>query len=273
VTENSPANPDADANDIPPATAVASVASVEPAKTNKPRKHYSLAISFVALAAMSIALCFLNGILPIYAIEAAMWGGLAGYAFKKSPLSAFASLIVLLLAVVVAGLEGFTIGQHFGSESYTYLSQSNAQYRVNRRSGRTDRLTNSGWKPVSFDRRAMKIPDEETGYDIFAAMTHYDPLFKDGGTWENGHGGSAGKICFNIQNDTDYVLSEIRISVEISKKNTAEADKFSDIRLSNDYGGLLDSGDAAKFCGTAPRNLSDGETWSFHRGMVTGWKR
>jgi len=45
------------------------------------------------------------------------------------------------------------------------------------------------------------------------------------------------------------------------------------VELTNYIGGLLDNGDTAKFCGTAPRNLSDGETWSCASETVTGWKR
>jgi hypothetical protein len=38
------------------------------------------------------------------------------------------------------------------TEKYTYLQQGNTQVRVDERSGRTDRLTDNGWIPISFER-------------------------------------------------------------------------------------------------------------------------
>ncbi len=87
-------------------------------------------IVFASFSFLSLVVCFVKGIVPIYAMESVMWSALAWYCYKKSPLSQNANLIVLLLAVAVAAGEGYSVGAHSGGRSYTYLQQGNLQYRV-----------------------------------------------------------------------------------------------------------------------------------------------
>jgi hypothetical protein len=47
------------------------------------------------------------------------------------------------------------------SPKYIYLQQSQTQIRVDKRSGRTDRLTNNGWIPISFNSPSVDVPKDE----------------------------------------------------------------------------------------------------------------
>jgi hypothetical protein len=45
------------------------------------------------------------------------------------------------------------------------------------------------------------------------------------------------------------------------------------IVLKNGGGGFINSEETTKVCGSTPRDLADGETWSYTDLHVYGWKR
>lgn len=240
-----------------------------PTNRKPPARVDSLGIIFAALAILSAGLSVLNGILPIYAIIAIIWGALAWYSIYKPVTSRIAIAVIVLCAVLCSGLEGFALGQRFGRDSYSYLSQKNAQYRVNQRSGRTDRLTDRGWRPVSFDSKAEEIPNADLSFAI--RMKH--------GEWNNLSPFSTRKICFDVQNDSDFVIADIGINAFVRSKGGDSSDKKNllqgdnSVRLTSSTGYLLDIGEQAQFCGPAPRDLSSDETWDYSPQPLRGWKK
>jgi hypothetical protein len=75
-------------------------------------------IAFAAFSLLSLVVCFVQGIVPIYIVESVIWGALAWYWHKKNPASQTANLIALLLAVAVAAGEGYSVGQTGYKNSY-----------------------------------------------------------------------------------------------------------------------------------------------------------
>ena len=147
------------------------------------------AIVFASFSFLSLLVCFVKGIVPIYALEAVIWGALAWFGYKRSPFSQKANLIVLLLAVAVAGVEGYSVGAHSGGKSYTHIQSGGLLYRVDSRSGRTDVLRGvGGWQPISFDRPPKPI--DLSGIPL-APIVDF-PLTE--GRWHN----SSEKICFMV---------------------------------------------------------------------------
>jgi hypothetical protein len=54
-----------------------------------------------------------------------------------------------------------------------YLQQGNTQLRVDERSGRTDRRTDNGWIPISFDRPATRVADNQLKH-VSASLVEKD---------------------------------------------------------------------------------------------------
>ena len=92
------------------------------------------------------------------------------------------------------------------------------------------------------------------------------------GTWESGIGGTPGKICWDVRNETHYVLREIAIRVTLSPKppNVYAGER---VILEKETGGLLDVGKTSRFCGTEPRPLPSGASWYTSTEAITGWKQ
>jgi hypothetical protein len=220
---------------------------------------------FSGLSLLTLAICFAKGIVPIYLAEAGLWAALALLWHKKHVASPVANGAVLLLAVALAAGEGFLIGRQ-PTESYTYLQQGNFQFRVNARSGRTDRLTIAGWEPVSFDRPA----------EILTSATLNSFIFGVGlknGNWAAGpFNVGPGEICFDVENLSDYVLRDVTVVINLDPK-PADADRTDNsVTLTKFSNGLLGRSATSKFCGKAPRKFPDGSNWSFALVSATGWK-
>ncbi len=223
-------------------------------------------IVFATFSLLSLVVCIVNGIVPIYAIESVMWATLAWYCHKKSPLSQKANLIVLLLAVGVAAGEGYSVGAHSHGKSYTYLQQGNLQYRVDSRSGRTDALKGGGgWEPVSFDRAPEVV-------ELIAASLS---LQLTEGKWDSD------RICFEIENDSDYVLESVKVSISLEPKpanpNPIYADRWDyAVTLKQYGGGLLDKKRRSQFCGATKiwgwQTPVGATSWSYSISSATGWK-
>jgi hypothetical protein len=222
-------------------------------------------IVFAAFSGISLLVCLAKGIVPIYLGESALWAAVAWYWHKKSPWSETTTSIVLLLAVGVAAGEGYVLGRQSIGNSYTYLTQGDVHYRVNAVSGRTDVLAGTrGWEPVSFNSTPETISPDEARSIILS-----------GGSWKNGTY-TAGLICFDVQNNSHYVLQQVEISISLSPE-PPDATKnplawfLGRVMLKGVY--PLDVGKAAQFCGDAPRQFPAGAAWSYGTGIMTGWKR
>lgn len=74
------------------------------------------ALAFSVFSLLSLVACLVKGIVPIYFLEAVLWGGLVLYSLKKPSLNERASFVVVLLAVVVAAAQGYSIGRDAGSK-------------------------------------------------------------------------------------------------------------------------------------------------------------
>ncbi|MGA3055925.1 MAG: zinc ribbon domain-containing protein [Candidatus Korobacteraceae bacterium] len=227
-----------------------------------PQFNYGTVV-FAAFSVLSLLVCLAKGIVPIYLSESVLWAAVAWYWQKKSPWSETATGIVLLVAVGVAGGEGYLLGRQSLRNNYTYLTQGNLQYRVNAGTGRTDRLDiRSGWVPVSFDRPPETIPADEAPSIVLS-----------NGSWKNGISDTAGEICFDVQNNSHYVLQEVAVIVFRHIPNDPlSAFDFQRVMLRG-FGGLLDVNKASRFCGSAGQ-LPTSATWTYNTEItITGWKQ
>jgi hypothetical protein len=233
-----------------------------PAPTTGPTQSASVnaspnlgTIVFASFALLSLIVSFVKGIVPIFLVEAVLWGALALYWYKKKPTSQAATGVILLLAVAIAAGEGYLVGRQFGVKTYTYLQQGNAQYRVDNAAGRTDRLGTGGWEAVSFDRPAEPIPSADILW-LAVEMSKGEWDFKN-------------EVCFDVSNSSSYVLQEIVILITLDPK-PADGNVYVNLKR---YGGApLDKGKSGRFCGSALRAFPSGSTWSYTITSETGWK-
>lgn len=227
-------------------------------------------------ALICLVLGAVQGFIPIFLIEGFAFAGLAWLCAAKWPLSKSLHSIVFVSTLLLAGVVGVTLDQDTFGPRYRYLSQGSAQIRVDEKAGRTDRLGNSGWYPVSYDKEAQEVP----GNGIVP------PISLTNGSWTSLFGG--GKICFTAANSTDYILSKITIAVQTQKKSgAAQGDAGSSDKSTGAYsnafgqptvleslsGGFIGTGDTALVCASSPRDLSSDETWSYTDVHAYGWKR
>jgi hypothetical protein len=227
-------------------------------------------IVFATFSLLSLVVCIVKGIVPIYAGESVLWGILAWYCYKKSPLSQNANLIVLLLAVVVAAGEGYMFSR--GSrDSFTYLTQGKLQYRVNARNGRTDMMLSTGrWHPVSFDRPSEEIP-YSASLNVTFSRENWGPSLRDlSSSYEEFSSPNHPQdICMDVQNNSRFVLEKVTILISLDPESSDKYDHI--VELKDALGRLLDRGEKSKFCGPAPLPLSNSK-WSDSYLSVNGWK-
>jgi hypothetical protein len=224
-------------------------------------------IVFASFSVLSLAVGLAKGIPPISIAETGVWVAAAIYCHKKNISSPKANLIVLALAVCVAAGEGYSLGQA-GSPNYTYLKEGNIQFRVDPHRGRTDRLYAGGWIPVSFDRPEAISPDQ------------IPRLVLSNGSLENGTLTSPGQICFNVKNNSDYVLKDVTIlaatHVSASPSPNGYPPGFTPyvgperVILQSD---LVDRGISVHLCGTTSLSLSPSDTWSYSDTAAAVWKQ
>ena len=221
-------------------------------------------VVFALFSALSLLACLAKGIVPLYLGESAFWAAVAWFWRKKGPRSETANVIVLLMLVGAAAVEGYLLGQQSLQKSFTYLNENDSQYRVNAGSGRTDILAGRrGWKPISFDSAAATIPNGEV-----------QNIALSNGTWEND-----GKICFAVRNDSDYVLQQIVIKLNFDVPSNVldalamAADRDPLILEEGSGPFLLDRGTAAFFCGRTPEPPPNDAKWSYRTLTMTGWKQ
>jgi hypothetical protein len=190
------------------------------------------------------------------------------------PLSEGLLSVVLVSSLLVAGLVGVALDQDSFGPRYHYLSQGSTQIRVDEKAGRTDRLGSNGWYPVAFEKEAQEVPD-------LISLTK--------GQWTSTLGG---EICFTVSNPSSsgFIVDRVAIKVKTqtragnaAKDGTPTPNKYS-IFVPNDQdnqevvlrsygGGLIRPGEGGLACGSSPRDLSAGETWTYADEHIYGWKR
>lgn len=235
-----------------------------PSAANEEKSNSSInfgTLVFASFSVLSLVVCLAKGITLIYLAEASVWAAAAIYWHRRSISSPLANLIVLLLAVCVAAGEGYSLGQS-GSPNYTYLKEGNVQYRVDPHRGRTDRLSAVGWTLVSFDRPPEAIP--------FYLISR---LVLSNGGLASATSASTGQICFDVQNNSDYVLKDVTIlaAVYVSKPPSASPPPER-VVLQSDLVGV-ERGTSAHLCGTTTLHLSSSDTWSYSDTTASGWKQ
>ncbi len=257
--------------------AVAKAVSAEStAGTSKVANKFVNAGSVIlgVVALICLILGAIQGFIPIFLIEGIAFGALAWFCAAHWPLSHRAFSAVFVTSLLLAGLLGVTLDQDTFGRRYRYLSQGSTQYRVDEKAGRTDRLGNNGWYPVAFDKDAHEVPaviNLDKGSWSYASE---QPGRRD----EDGFlipGG--GRVCFEATNSSDYIIDRVSIKVQIRGKN--DEDKWisgpvvseSVIVLKNN--GFINAAETSEVCGSLPRALADGESWSYTDMHAYGWKR
>ena len=244
-------------------------------ETTQPKLNFGTFI-FGGLAALSLVVSLAKGIVPIYLAEAAFWGCIAWYWHKRKPVSQVANLVVLLIAVAVAAGEGYVVGRQ-SEDNFTYLKQGNAQIRFDAHSGRTDVLRADGWEPISFDSPAQRLEEDpyakwraggKTSFDVDAMSL----ASLKNGTWEHESDAAPGTICFDVQNNSHYVLRDVTILISIDPKPTDDAGNDY-VDMKSEVGSLLGIGRESRFCGSAPRVFPSGAKWSYNVSAVRGWRQ
>jgi hypothetical protein len=238
-----------------------------PSKSVGARINYGT-IVFAAFSMLSLFVCLAKGIVPLYLGESALWAVVAWYWHKKGPRSEGATGTVLLLAVAFAAGEGYVLGRQSLGNGYTYLTQGKLQYRVNTTSGRTDMLAGiRGWEPVSFNTAPETISASD-GWGGLVFLT----INLSNGIWEPGVFGTSGKICFDVRNDSIYVLRDIVIGVTLDPEPPGVLGG-ENVHLENESGGLLDVGRSSRYCAAEPRPFPTGAKWTYTMQWMTGWKQ
>jgi hypothetical protein len=135
--------------------------------------------------------------------------------------------------------------------------------RIDQRSGRTDRLTSIGWIPISFDKPSVAVPEKELKRvaatlirkDIFDAL-------------------DLSKACYTIDNDSQYVLKEIWISLPVMERS---ADKENNIPLAipidSQAGGFAPVGGKFFMCYHGSHIEPKWDARSATLISATGWKQ
>ena len=168
-------------------------------------------ITLGAVALICLVLGAVQGFIPIFLIEGAVFGGLAWLCAAKWPLSQSLHAVVLVASLLLAGLVGVTLDQDTFGPRYRYLSQGSAELRVDEKAGRTDRLGSRGWYPVAYDKPPQDIAT--LGGNIIDDIIGVQLTE---GTW--GHYGDQ-EVCFTVKNSSNYVLQSVSITVTTQQKD------------------------------------------------------
>jgi hypothetical protein len=88
--------------------ATTEVSAAVPTIAALPSFNYGVVV-FGSFSLLSLVVCLAKGVVPIYAVETVVWGTLAWYCHGRE-LSKAANLALLVIAVSVGGLEGFSVG-------------------------------------------------------------------------------------------------------------------------------------------------------------------
>jgi hypothetical protein len=221
-------------------------------------------ITLGTVALICLVLSAIQGFIPIFLIEGAVFGGLAWLCAAMWPLSQSLHSVVLIASLLLAGLVGVTLDQDTFGPRYRYLSQGSTELRIDEKAGRTDRLGSSEWHPVAFDRAAEQLPPSNVSvFDFTLKDGHWGP------NWPNGD-----EICFTFENPSVYVIQKLPVQIEVKDKDGKEVKDASQIiDLAKEGGGLIDTGETSKVCAHAPGTFPEGGNWSYTDVQAYGWKR
>jgi hypothetical protein len=259
--------------------------SAEPvtSEPKDPKRYVNAGSITMGIFALScVVLGAVQGFIPIFLFEGFAFAGLAWLCAVRWPVSDAVRGAILVASLLLAVLVGVTLDQDSLGPRYRYLSQGAVQYRVDEKAGRTDRLGTGGWFPVAFDKEAVDVIDVLHGnmFDIPLENNLTNGMWTPSLAW--------GRVCFNLSvaSSSVFVLKGIDIEVSINKKGDAppgksnfytDAQKTFDntfpLSLHNEGGGLMVPGGTYLVCGSAPRDLSADETWSYSLKHFYGWKR
>jgi|SRR4029077_2670067 len=141
------------------------------------------------------------------------------------------------------------------SSKYKYLQQGQTQIRVDERSGRTDRLTNSGWVPISFESPSVEVPKDQLKHVTATIVGNGNP-----------------PLCYTIDNDSTYVLKEVWVSLPVRQTNKSETKKADEnpllIFLNSPTGGFAPVGNRFEMCDDSSHNRQHSFATPVRRGIV-----
>lgn len=149
------------------------------------------------------------------------------------------------------------------SERYKYIKDGDTQVRIDERAGRTDRLTNIGWIPISFDKPSVKVPETELKRvsATLIAKDIFDVL-------------DISKACYTVDNDSQYVLKEVWIDLPVRELS---ADKNKNVPLlipiDSQSGGFAPVGGKFPMCYHGSHIEPNWDTRSASIVSATGWKQ
>lgn len=146
------------------------------------------------------------------------------------------------------------------SSKYKYLQQGNTQVRVDERSGRTDRLTDNGWIPISFDKPAISVADDQLKH-VSASLIEKDIFDRI----------AIANACYTIDNDSEFVIKELWVS--LPAKETAKDNIPLLIPLESKNGGFAPVGSKFVMCYHGSRVEPDWDPMKASIESATGWKQ
>jgi hypothetical protein len=147
------------------------------------------------------------------------------------------------------------------SSKYKYLEQGQTQIRIDERSGRTDRLTTNGWVPISFDSPSVEVPKDQLKRIVAT-------IVQDGGP----------PLCYTVDNDSNYVLKEVWVSLPVAKSHNSEPKKKEDVPLllflNSPTGGFAPVGNRFVMCYDDRHfDVSKWDTLTAELEGAQGWKQ
>jgi hypothetical protein len=152
------------------------------------------------------------------------------------------------------------------SSKYKYLQQGQTQIRIEEKSGRTDRLMNNGWIPISFDSPSVEVPKDQ--------LRRVSATIVAGDVFDR----IAGPLCYTVDNDSDFVLKEIWVELSVVKSSTSEPKRSEDkvpllLPLSSQIGGFAPVGNKFVMCYDRKDDFSKWDPLSAVVNSAQGWKQ
>ncbi len=142
-----------------------------------------------------------------------------------------AALCGMLFAITL-----MTACRSSSSSKFKYLQQGQTQIRIDEHTGRTDRLTNNGWVPISFDAPSVEVPKDQLKRIVATIIQDR----------------SGPPLCYTVDNDSDYVLKEVWVSLPVAKSDKPAPKKTEGVPLllflSSPTGGFAPVGNRFVMC-------------------------
>lgn len=217
----------------PSTTAQVNEANASPSKTN-----YGTVV-FGGFAIVTLIVCAARGFVPIYAVEAAGWGALAWYCRNKT-LTEKANMAVLAVAVLVAALEGYSLGRSdtghfFGSQEENVTHNSPTANATSSYYGMTP-VGNTNWATpdTSTKTNGPKCPsaipagtkgtvlDRSDLDKVVGTKAELDKAEYYEGTNEDlAYNRTPWKLYYHVRNDTNVCVTQAELEVTIKYKDSS----------------------------------------------------